>query len=78
MFQDILDIHGMSESEAIRTIEKHLASLDKSIKELTIIHGHNSGRTLKDMIANPRKIRSKRIKRRKYSTNPGETILELH
>ncbi len=78
MFQDTLDIHGMSEAEAIVTIERHLAKLDKDIKELTIIHGHNSGRKLKDMIANPNKVRSKRIKKRRYSTNPGETILELH
>ncbi len=75
--RETLDIHGMSEYDAIKEIEQFIAKLDDSIKELEIIHGHSRGNVLKDMVAHPRKIRSKRIRRRKYSKNPGATILEL-
>ncbi len=76
--KETIDIHGLTEYDAIKTIEQFIASLPESIKEVIVIHGHNSGRTLKDMIADPKKIRSRRIKRRRYSKNPGETIIELY
>ncbi len=76
--QETIDIHGMSEFEAIKTLEKFIASLSDSVTEVVVIHGHNSGRILKDMLANPNKLRSKRIKRRRYTMNQGETILELY
>lgn len=73
-----IDIHGYTEKEAIKIIERHLASLDKNIKQVRIIHGYHSGDSLKNMVRDPRKIRSKKIKRRKYTMNQGETILELY
>ncbi len=76
--RETLDIHGMSEYDAIKTIEQTIAALPDDIKELEIIHGYSRGNVLKDMVANPRKVRSKRIKRRKYSKNPGSTVLELY
>ncbi len=78
MKEDILDIHGMVEHEAIKVIEKHIAQLPKTCERLIIVHGYRDGQTLKDMVASPYKIRSKRVKRRRYSQNPGETILELY
>jgi len=73
-----LDIHGYTESEAIKIIERELASLPNDVKSIRIIHGYHSGDSLKKMVQNPRKIRSKKIKRRKYTMNQGETILELY
>ena len=58
-----LDIHGLAEQEAIIVIEKFIASCDKDIKEIVVIHGFHSGDVLKEMVRSPRKIRSKRIKR---------------
>ena len=78
MKEDRLDIHGMVEADAIKVIEKHIAQLPTSCERLIIIHGYRDGQTLKNMVASPHKIRSKRIKRRRYSQNPGETILELY
>ncbi len=73
-----IDIHGFTEAMAIKEIEQTIAKLPKETKELIVIHGHRSGDALKQMVASPYKIRSKRIKRRRYSKNPGETILELY
>ncbi len=78
MKEALLDIHGYVESDAIKEIEKTIAALDDDIKLLRIIHGHNEGHVLKNMIAHPHKVRSKRIKRRRYTKNPGETLLELY
>jgi len=77
MRQSEIDIHGLTEIEAIRTIEKFIATLDKDVKEIRVIHGYKNGDTLKETLASPHKIRSKRIKRRRYTMNQGETILEL-
>lgn len=72
------DIHGMTEQEAIREIERYIASLPDTVKTFKIVHGYHNGDILKNMVRHPRKIRSKRIKRRKYTMNQGETIIELY
>ena len=72
-----LDIHGMTEMEAKTTIERFIASCPKDIKEIVIIHGYHSGSVLKSLVRDKNKIRSKRIKRRKFTMNQGETIIEL-
>lgn len=73
-----IDIHGMVEHDAIKTLEKFIASAPKNTEAITVIHGYHSGNILKDMVRNPNKLRSKRIKRRRYTLNQGETILELY
>lgn len=73
-----IDIHGYTEYEAIKTLEKFIVSCDKNVKEILVIHGYHSGNVLKDMVRNSNKLRSKRIRRRKHTMNQGETILELY
>lgn len=72
-----IDIHGYTVDEARIFIEKTIAKLDKNVTELVVIHGYHGGNQLKNLLSSPNGIRSKRISRRKYSMNQGETILEL-
>ncbi len=73
-----IDIHGLTEQIAIKTLEKFIVSCDKTVSEIIVIHGYHSGNKLKDMVRNPNKLRSKKIRRRKLTMNQGETILELY
>jgi hypothetical protein len=73
-----IDIHGYTVDEAKREIERTIAKSDKNVTEIVVIHGYHGGSRLKDLIQNPNGIRSNRIRRRKYTMNQGETILELY
>ncbi len=73
-----IDIHGYPVEEARKHIEQTIAKLDKNITELVVIHGYHGGNQLKNLLSSPNGIRSKKIKRRKYSMNQGETVLELY
>jgi hypothetical protein len=73
-----IDIHGFTVEEAKREIERTIAKAPKGTTEIIVIHGYHSGSKLKDLLSNPNGIRSKRIKRRKYSMNQGQTIIELY
>ena len=75
--QKTIDIHGYTVEEAKKYIEQTIVKLDKNITELVVIHGYHGGAKLKDLLRNPNGIRSRRISRRKYTMNQGETILEL-
>ena len=72
-----LDIHGYTELEAKKIIERYIASLPKDVKEFTIIHGYHSGDALKKLVRDKNRIRSNRIKRKRFTMNQGETIIEL-
>lgn len=72
------DIHDMTELEARKRLEKFIASCDKNISEIRVIHGYHGGNALQSMVRDSRKLRSKRIARRKLTMNQGETILELY
>ena len=73
-----IDIHGLTEQTAIKTLEKFIVACDKSVSEIVVIHGYHSGNALRDMVRNPNKLRSNKIRRRKLTMNQGETILELY
>lgn len=73
-----IDIHGMTEVMAIKALQKFIVSCDEDVDEILVIHGYHSGSVLKDMVLNPNKLRSKRVRRRKFTMNQGETILELY
>ncbi|MBU1019733.1 MAG: Smr/MutS family protein [Firmicutes bacterium] len=73
-----IDIHGMTEEMAIKALQKFIVSCGDDVEEIVVIHGYHSGNVLKDMVLNPNKLRSKRIRRRKFTMNQGETILELY
>lgn len=73
-----IDIHGFVEYDALKILEKFIASCDSDVDEIVVIHGFHGGNVLKDMVRNKNKLRSKRIYKRKVSMNQGETILELY
>ncbi len=73
-----IDIHGYTEYDAIKILEKFIVNVDKSEKQILVIHGYHGGSVLKDMVRNSTKLRSKRIRRRRPTMNQGETILELY
>lgn len=73
-----VDIHGMTELDALKYLERFLANLDPSVREVRVIHGYHSGSSLQEMVRNKNKLRSKKIYRRKITRNQGETILELY
>ncbi len=72
-----IDIHGFTVDEAKREIEKLIANCGDNINGIRVIHGFHRGNNLQNLVRNPNGIRSKRINRRKYSMNQGETVLEL-
>lgn len=73
----ILDLHGYSVGEAKKMIEQTIAKMPKGNQELTIVHGYHKGDAIRGLVRDRFKIRSKRIVRRKYTKNQGETILVL-
>ena len=73
-----IDIHGYTEYDAIKILEKFIVNTSKDEKQILVIHGYHSGNVLKEMVRNSIKLRSKRIKRRRPTMNQGETILELY
>lgn len=75
--RETIDIHGCNVEEARKMIERKIVKLHKDVTELVVIHGYHSGDRLKELLRNPNGIRSKRIVRRKYTMNQGETILVI-
>lgn len=73
-----IDIHGYTEYDAIKVLEKFIVNCDENEKQILVIHGYHSGNVLKEMVRSPNKLRSRRIRRRKSTMNQGETILELY
>ncbi len=73
-----IDIHGYTEYDAIKILEKFIVNCNKDEKQILVIHGYHSGSILKDMVRNSNKLRSKRIRNRRPTMNQGETILELY
>ncbi len=72
-----IDLHGMSERDAKKTLERFIADAPADCKAIRVIHGHRHGDAIARMVRDPNALRSRRIVRRKYSKNPGETVLIL-
>ncbi len=72
-----IDLHGYTVNEAKREIERTIAKSGKDVTDIILIHGYHRGDALKEFVRSPNGIRSKRIGRRKYTMNQGQTIIEL-
>jgi hypothetical protein len=72
-----IDVHGMTKNEAQKAIETFIKNCPKDTNTVTVIHGYHGGTELKQMIQSRNGIRSKRIERKKYTMNQGETIFVL-
>ena len=71
-----IDIHGMTVSEAKLKLERFITNASADISEITVIHGYSGGNALCNMVR--KTLKSKRIKQKILSMNPGETTLILN
>ena len=71
-----VDLHGMTQEQAIRMIDRAIASAGPATYQLQLIHGYNRGTSLRTMIRDWYQYDSK-VKRILPGDNPGITILVL-
>ncbi|MDD2592678.1 MAG: Smr/MutS family protein [Erysipelotrichaceae bacterium] len=71
-----VDIHGMSEPEAIVCLNNVIDGLEKAVRAITIVHGYRGGTVLQTMVR--KRYRHKRIKNKIRTFNPGETVFLLY
>ena len=71
-----VDLHGLRQEEAIRVIDRAIASADSSTYQIQLIHGYNRGTSLRNMIYDGDRYEEK-VKRIIPGDNPGITILVL-
>ena len=71
-----VDLHGLRQEEAIRVIDRAIASADPSTYQIQLIHGYNRGTSLRNMIYDEYR-NEKTVKRIIPGDNQGITILVL-
>ena len=71
-----IDIHQMTRDVAMKHLELYLNRVGGNVTEVSVIHGHNNGTVLRDMVR--KSLRHPRIAARYASLNPGVTILVLN
>ena len=71
-----IDLHGMTESEAIKVIDQALAKASLSTYQIQLIHGFHRGTVLQKMIRDYYQY-DKKVKRIIPGDNPGITVLVL-
>ena len=71
-----VDLHGLRQEEAIRVIDRAIASADPSTYQIQLIHGYNRGTSLRSMLYEEYRY-EKKVKRIIPGDNPGITILVL-
>ena len=71
-----IDLHGCTQDEAIKIIERALKKATSGTYQIQLIHGFHRGANLKNMIRDEYQY-DDRIKRIMPGDNPGITILVL-
>ena len=71
-----IDLHGMTQDEAVREIDRALKNAGPATYQLQLIHGYNRGTRLRSMIYDEYKYEPK-VKRIIPGDNPGITIMIL-
>ena len=71
-----IDLHGMTQDQAIKVIDSAIASAGSFVYHLQLIHGFNRGTSLRTMIQDWYRYDPK-VKRIMPGDNPGVTILVL-
>lgn len=71
-----IDLHGLRQEEAMKVIDKALASAGTTVYQLQLIHGYNHGTSLRKMINDWYRYEPK-VKRIIQGDNPGITVLVL-
>ncbi len=71
-----IDLHGLRQEEAMKVIDKAIASAGPATYQLQLIHGYNRGTNLRSMIYDWYRYEPK-VKRIMPGDNPGITVLVL-
>ena len=71
-----IDLHGMTQDQAIRVIDSAIASAGPFVYHLQLIHGFHRGTSLRAMIQDWYRYDPK-VKRIMPGDNPGITVLVL-
>ena len=71
-----IDLHGMTQEEAMQAIDQAIASAGPGTYYLELIHGYNRGTSLRTMIQDWYRYDTK-VKRIMPGDNPGITVLVL-
>ena len=71
-----IDLHGLRQEEAMKVIDKAIASAGPATYQLQLIHGYNRGTSLRSIIYDWYKYEPK-VKRIIPGDNPGITVLVL-
>jgi len=71
-----VDLHGLRQEEAIRVIDRALASAGPMTYQLQLIHGYHRGTSLRSMIQDEYRWHEK-VLRIMPGDNPGITVLVL-
>ena len=71
-----IDLHGMTQEEAMEAIDQAIASAGPGTYHLELIHGYNRGTSLRTMIQDWYRYDTK-VKRIMPGDNPGITVLVL-
>ena len=71
-----IDLHGLRQDEAIRAIDRAIASAGPMTYQLQLIHGYHRGTSLRAMIQGEYRFHPK-VLRIMPGDNPGVTVLVL-
>ena len=71
-----IDLHGMTQEQAIKVIDKALAAAGPGTYQLHLVHGYNRGTSLRTMIMDWYQYDPK-VRRIMPGDNPGVTVLVL-
>jgi len=71
-----IDLHGMTQEQAIKVIDKALAAAGPGTYQLHLVHGYNRGTSLRTMIKDWYQYDPK-VRRIMPGDNPGVTVLVL-
>ena len=71
-----IDLHGLRQEEAIKVIDRAIASAGPATYQLQLIHGYHRGTSLRSMIQDWYS-QDPRVKRIIPGDNPGITVLVM-
>ena len=71
-----IDLHGLRQDEAVRVIDRAIASAGPNTYQIHLIHGYNRGPNLRSMIKDWYQY-DRKVKRIIPGDNPGITVLVL-
>ena len=71
-----IDLHGLRQEEAIKVIDRAIASAGSATYQLQLIHGYHRGTSLRSMIQDWYS-QDPRVKRIIHGDNPGITVLGM-